>query len=238
MRNRFTGFLACLAACHGRGTVLLTGIPDFGDVEEARWVHVVDSTDGGDHHALVWSNTEDWCASWRAGAEAAATLVEEWDGSESDCSDFLDGFAEIRDAYGPTADEGAYLVEVRLPGSPQETTYRTADADGDDPGPMISARIQRSRINPYEWVAEGGYDCGDPDPLSEYLVGFWDEWEVDPGKLEVDTVRTALAAAALEGTIVLPDDDGENAEEAGSVDAHGRFRRCEVEGVDDVLERF
>lgn len=221
-RGLWIGVLVPIIGCADPGT--LRGVPEFDAVASALWLD-----DEAGEHLLMLSDQPDACDAVQDAARLIATL----DTSEhDDCASFQSAAAEIGAAYGPLMDEGAATLLLAFPGAPEEGSYATADADGEDSGPLFSADLYLFQGSPWEWAATG-YACGDPDPVSEYLGDLVETRGVTSATLDVESVSARAMDMYLEG--VLVQDNSGDLEETGAISVDAHLSRCAVETVGDPL---
>lgn len=219
--------LVLSAGCAAPGTIRLDGVDGFDEVGSAAWL--VEEGDTSTTHRLLLSSDDGACEAWQEAATRMAALTA---GPRDDCETFQAKIADIGDLLDGVVGAGAASVELSLSGAPAEGGWATPDPDGADVGPTFTGRLRLWKENPYTWAATS-YECGDPDPLSEYVSELLDDLALEPASLDLASV----AARSVEGELsasVSADADGDLREE-GSLEAQARFTRCELDPYEDPV---
>lgn len=225
-RSVWPALLVLLVACEDPGA--LTGVPEFEAVRSAVWLD-----DEAGEHLLMLSDQAAGCEA----VQAAARLIAALDVNErDDCEAYQAAAAEIGVAYGALLDAGAATLLVRIPeapeGRPEEGSYATADADGEDVGPLFEASVLLFQGNPWDWAATE-YTCGDPDPVAWYVEELVETLGLGSATLDVSSVSAGSLDLHLEGQLTR--DAAGDLEEAGALTADAHLRRCRVETVSDPI---
>ena len=216
-----------LAACAAPGQVTLSGLDDFGELRSAVWLVEADALSTA--HRLILSNREGVCSAWK---DAAAILASLDASSHDDCELFQVEMALVGEALGGVVGDGAIELDLTLDDAPAEGTWSTADPDGEDAEHVFAGRTSLYRENRYAWAATE-YDCGDPDPVSDYTADLLDDYALTSARLTL----SAVGSRALEGTLegVIADDHDGDLLEAGALSAEARWTRCEVDAYEDPM---
>lgn len=227
MSSPWLPVLLSLVACAPDGTLVVDGPEGYSEVNSAVWL--VQRGETTTSHHLLLASGAGACAAWQ---DAASMLAELEVGPRDDCEAFQAAIDDVGSALDEIVGTDATTLKLDLDGAPAEGTWATPDPDGEDMGPTFTGRLRRYTSNPYTW-ASTGYDCLDPDPLSWYVEGLFDDYAVTSTTLELSSVGSGSIRGSLSGR-VADDHDGDGID-LGTVEASARWSRCEIEDFDDPV---